>query len=34
MKFRTTQYDISYDRQRDMLKNLAKKFVKEVCGND
>lgn len=27
-------YDISYDRQRDMLKSLAKKFVKEVCGNE
>lgn len=27
-------YDLSYDRQRDMLKSLAKKFVKEVCGND
>lgn len=27
-------YDLSYDRQRDMLKSLAKKFVKEVCGNE
>lgn len=27
-------YTLSYDRQRDMLKSLAKKFVKEVCGND
>lgn len=27
-------YTLSYDRQRDMLKSLAKKFVKEVCEND
>ena len=27
-------YDISYDRQLDMLKNLAKEFVKEVCENE
>lgn len=27
-------YDLSYDRQRDMLKSLAKEFVKEVCGNE
>lgn len=27
-------YDLSYDRQRDMMKSLAKKFVKEVCGNE
>ena len=27
-------YDLSYDRQRDMLKSLAKEFVKEVCENE
>lgn len=27
-------YDLSYDQQRDMLKSLAKEFVKEVCGNE
>ena len=27
-------YDIPYDRQRDMLKSLAKEFVKEVCENE
>lgn len=27
-------YTLSYDRQRDMLKSLAKEFVKEVCGNE
>lgn len=27
-------YNLSYEQQRDMLKSLAKKFVKEVCEND
>lgn len=27
-------YDLSYDRQRDMLKRLTKEFVKEVCANE
>lgn len=27
-------YDLSYDRQSDMLKSITKEFVKEVCEND
>ena len=27
-------YDLSYDRQRDMLKSITKEFVKEVREND
>lgn len=27
-------YSLSYDQQREILKSLAKKFVKEVCEND
>ena len=27
-------YCLFYDRRRDMLKSLAKEFVKEVCANE